>query len=92
MSYFNYCPCVRHFGRRKDVRKVETVQYKSLKYILNDVTSPYGKLRNTTNRPVMYVQCLQAIRAEIYMAYFNVGPKYSCYNLIVFIQLEILTC
>ncbi len=77
MSHFNYCPCVWHFGRRNDVRKVENVQYRSLKYVFNDFKSPYCELRKRADRPVMYVQRLRAILIEVYKAYFNIGPKYT---------------
>ena len=80
MSHFNYCPCVWHFGRRNDARKVENVQYRSLKYVFNDFKSPYGELRKRADRPVMYVQRLRAILIEAYKAYFNIGPKYTCDN------------
>ncbi len=34
MGHFNYCPCVWHFGRRTDVRKmIENVEFRCLKYI-----------------------------------------------------------
>ncbi len=56
MSHFNYCPCVWHFGRRYDVRKLENVPNRSLKYVFNDFKSPYGELRESAHRPLMYVQ------------------------------------
>ncbi len=64
MSHFNYCPCVWHFGRRADVRKIENVQFRCLKYIYNDFTSTYGELRKRAERPIMYVQRLRAISVQ----------------------------
>ncbi len=78
MSHFNYCPCVWHFARRNDVRKVENVQYRSLKHVFNDFKSPHGELKKRTYRLVMYVQRLRAILIEVYNAYFDIGSKYTC--------------
>ncbi len=66
MSHFNYCPCVWHFWRRKDIRKVKTVRYRSLKYLYNDFTSPYGELRKRADRQAMYLHALQAILVVFY--------------------------
>ncbi len=74
MSHFkcNYCPCVWHFARRTDVRKLENVlQFRCLKYIYNHFTSNYGELRKRSERPAIYAQGLWAIRIEVYKAYFS---------------------
>ncbi len=59
------------------MRKVKNLQYGSLKYVDNDFAPPCGELRKRADRPVMYVQRQRAI-LKVYMAYFNLGPKYTC--------------
>ena len=66
------------FGKRTDMRKIENVQFRCLKYIYNDFTSTYGEFEKEAERPVMYVQRLRAIHIEVYKAYFNIRPKYIC--------------
>ena len=38
----------------RDLRKIEKLQYKALKYVYNDFNSSYTDLRIMANRPLMY--------------------------------------
>ncbi len=45
LSFYNYCPVVWHFVGMEDTKKIEKVQYRALKFVFNDFTSPYSILR-----------------------------------------------
>ena len=43
-SNFNYCPFVWHFSSRKSINKIENIQKRALRFLLNDYSSDYETL------------------------------------------------
>ena len=41
---FNYCPLVWHFSPRKSVNKIENIQKRALRFLLNDYSWDYETL------------------------------------------------
>ena len=66
MSHINFCPIVWHFCGIKDLKKIEKIQYRALRYVYNDLTSSYASLRGRANRPLMYNQRLKQMMIEVY--------------------------
>ena len=50
-SNFNYGPLIWHFTTRKGIKKVEKVQERSLKFILNDYDKTYFQLLDISKKP-----------------------------------------
>ena len=66
LSHFNYCPIVWHFCSREDLRKIEKIQKRALRYVYNDFTSTYSELRCKANKPLLYTQRLKQILIQVY--------------------------
>ena len=49
-----------------NLRKVEKIQYKALKFVYNDFTSSYADLRKLARRPLMYTERQRCILVEVY--------------------------
>ena len=44
LSYFTFCSVIWHYCSMGNLRKVEKLQYKALKFVYNDFTSSYADL------------------------------------------------
>ena len=77
------CSVVWHFCSVYDMKKIEKVQYRALKYIYNDFDSSYSVLRKKGQRPLMYIERLKEMLVEVYKSYYKINPKYLNENVIV---------
>ena len=68
-SNFNYCPLVWHFSSRKSVNKIENIQKRALRFLLNDYSSDYETLLKRTNKCTMEVKRLRLLALEIFKAF-----------------------
>ena len=55
LSHFNLCSVIWHYCSMSNLRKVEQLQYKALKFVYNDFTSSCADLRKLTRRLLMIV-------------------------------------
>ena len=78
LSRFNFCPIIWHFCSNEDMRKIERIQKRSLRFIYNDFKSSYCELRQMSTRPLLYVQRLRYIVLEVFKIYHGLCPKYLC--------------
>jgi hypothetical protein len=76
MSHFNYCPLVWHCCKIGDMKKIEKIQERALRYVFNDFNSSYSELRSKANRPLLYVQRLRSLVVEVYKILNNQSPAY----------------
>ena len=67
---------VWHFVGMEDTKKIEKVQYRALKFVFNDFTSPYSILREQSGLPLLYIQRIRLLLIEIYKMYNLLGPMY----------------
>lgn len=81
VSSFNFCPVVWHFVSYENMKKIENVQKRALRFICNDFTSPYSVLRINAGKSLLYVQRLRCIALEVFKIYHNECPTYL-YSLI----------
>ena len=65
-SNFNYGPFIWHFTTRKGINKIEKVQERSLKFILNDCDKTYFQLLDISKKPSIEVNRLQILITEIF--------------------------
>ena len=73
---FNYCPLVWHFCSRKSINKIENIQKRALRFLLNDSSSDYETLLNKTNKCTMEVKRLRLLALEIFKAFNQNCPTF----------------
>ena len=73
---FNYCPLVWHFCSRKSINKIENIQKRALRFLLNDYSSDYETLLKKTNKHTMKVKRLRLLALEIFKAFNQNCPTF----------------
>ena len=73
-SNFNYAPLVWHFTTRKCTNKIEKIQERSLKFILNDYNKTYTQLLEISKNPTMEVKRLRVMVIEIFKTLNEINP------------------
>ena len=73
---FNYCPLVWHFCSAKSVKKIEKIQERLLRLLLNDYRSDYKSLLVKSSKSTMEVKRLRALALEIFRTLNNMNPEY----------------
>ena len=74
--FYNYCLVVWHTIGMKNTNKIEKVQFRVLKYILNDFKYPYSIFGEQSGLPLLYVKRIMVVLIEIYRMYNLLGPMY----------------
>ena len=75
-SNFNYGPVIWHFTTRKGINKIEKVQERSLKFILNDYDKTYFQLLDISKKPSMEVKRLRILITEIFKTLNDSNPVF----------------
>ena len=75
-SNFNYCPLVWHFSSRKSINKIENIQKRALRFLLNDYSSDYETILKKTNKCTMEVKRLRLLALEIFKAFNENCPNF----------------
>ena len=75
-SNFNCGPLIWHFTTRKGINKIEKVQERSLKFILNDYDKTYFQLLDISKKPFMEVKRLQILMAGIFKTLHDSNPVF----------------
>ena len=76
LSNFNYCPLVWHFSSCESIRKIEKIQKRCLRIILNDYKSDYETLLRNDNKPTMEIRRLRTLAVEIFKTLNEISPPY----------------
>ena len=76
LSNFNYCPLVWHFSSCESIRKIEKIQKRCLRIILNDYESDYEILLCNSNKPTMEIRRLKTLTVEIFKTLNEINPPY----------------
>ena len=78
LSHFNFCSIIWHYCSIHDLRKIEKLQYKALKYVHNDFISSYAELRIIAHRPLMFIERQRCILIElkVYKCLNQISPRY----------------
>ena len=66
MSNFSYCPLVWHICSVKSTKKVETIQERGLRIVLNDYQSDYKTLLEISGRELMCISRLKKLASFVY--------------------------
>ena len=73
---FNYCPLVWNFCSAKSVEKIEKIQKRALRILLNDYESNYETLLIKSNKCSMQVKRMQTLGIEIFKTLNSLNPEY----------------
>ena len=73
---FNYCPLVWHFSSKKSINKIENIQRRAIKFLLNDYSSDYETLLKKADKCTMEVKRLRTLALEIFKAFNDKSPSF----------------
>ena len=76
LCHFNYCSTIWHFCKMSDLKNMEKIQHRALKYVYNDFTSSYKELREKHNITLLFVNRVKELLIEVYKACYNISPYY----------------
>ena len=76
MSNFNYCAVVWMFTCKSSLSKLEDIQRRALRFVLDDYTSDYHELQNKANVPGVKIMALRYLAIEVYKCVNGLNPKY----------------
>ena len=70
MSHFNYCSSVCLFCGTPNTEKIDTLNKRILRFILQDYNSPYDSLLSEVNSNSLYKRRLQTMLIILYRSLF----------------------
>ena len=76
MSNFNYCPVIWMFTSKASLSKLETLQKRALRFVLNDYESTYQNLLHNCNVPGIKILLLRNLAIEVYKCVIKINPAY----------------
>ncbi|XP_057293813.1 uncharacterized protein LOC130622373 [Hydractinia symbiolongicarpus] len=75
-SNFNYCPLVWNFSSYKSLLRIEQIQKRAFRFLLNDNDSTYDELLLKAGKYQMSVYGLKTLCTEIYKTLHELNPTY----------------
>ncbi len=76
LSNLKYCPLVCHFCGVLNLKKMEKVQKRALRFAHNYFTSTYEELLAKGNHSTLYITRLRYIATEFYKSMNSLNPTY----------------
>ena len=76
MSNFNYCPVIWMFTSKASLSKLETLQKRALRFVLNDYESTDQHLLHNYNVPGIKILLLRNLAIEVYKCATKINPAY----------------
>ena len=76
MANFNHCPLVWMFCSKKLKTKLELLQKRALRFLLNDYESDYDHLLVQSNKPTIEVKHLRTLAIEIFKTINDLNPPF----------------
>ena len=73
---FNYCPLAWHFSTCDSIRKIEKMQKRCLRIVLDDYDSDYDVLLRKSGKITMEIKRLRVLTIEIFKKVNNLYPNY----------------
>ena len=73
---FNYCPLVWFLTDVKSIHKIEIIQKRALRFMLNDFESSYEDLLKKSRNPSMNLRRTGSLCIEIYKTTNNLNPEF----------------
>ena len=76
LSKFNYCPLVWHFCSKRDTDKMEKIQKRALRMVLDDYESDYETLLQKAKMQTLHLGRTKTLATEIYKTLHSLNPSY----------------
>ena len=76
LSNFNYCPLIWHFCSKIDTDKMEKIQKRGLRMVLDDCESDYETLLHKAKMQTLHVGRIKTLAIEIYKTLHSLNPSY----------------
>ena len=73
---FNYCPLVWHFSTCGSIRKIEKMQKRCLRIVLDDYDSHYDVLLRKSGKIAMEIKRFRVLTIEIFKKVNNLYSNY----------------
>ena len=91
MPHFQYCSTVLNFCRARNCEKLESLNKRALRIVLNDKVSSYQQLLHNSGGATLYNWRIQNMLITIYKCLnYESFPKYLCVSLYPLLQELIL--
>ena len=76
LSNFNYCALVWMLTNAKSVHKIEAIQKRTLRFMLNDHESSYEGLLKKSGNPGVNLRRTRSLWIEVYKIINNLNPEF----------------
>ena len=76
MSNFNYCPLIWMFTSKTSLSKLENIQKRALRFVLDDYQSGYNDLLQNANVPGIKIMLLRYLAIEVFKCINEINPAY----------------
>ena len=76
LANFNYCPLVWHFCSSVAMKKLERIQERTFRFLLEDYDSDYDQLLTKLNKPTLEIRRLRLLATEIFKTINNLNAPY----------------
>ena len=75
-SNFNYCPLVWHFCSKESTKKIENIQKRALRFLLEDYESDYETLLKKSGKCTMEIKRIRSLALEIFKTLHDLNPSF----------------
>ena len=76
MSNFNFCPVVWNFCGMIQIRKMEKIQERALRFVFNDVYSEYSELLQKAKSEMLHLKRIKVIACEVFKSLHGLNPSF----------------
>lgn len=74
LSNFNFCPMAWHFCSESNIKKMEKLQERALRFVYENYTSPYQELLDKINIPSLQIRRIRIMALETFKIINNMAP------------------
>ncbi len=76
LAHFNYGPMVWHFCGKAYTKKIELIQERGLRFLLNDQKSTYHELLEKCNYTTMPIRRIKTIAIEVFKSLHDLNQNF----------------
>ena len=76
LSNFNYCPLVWFISSTKSWKKIENLQKRAFRFLLNDYESSYEKLLEKSGKSTINLRSHRSLCLEVFKTVYELNPSF----------------
>jgi hypothetical protein len=76
LSNFSYCPIVWNFCAKGKVAMMEKIQKRALRFVFNDLNSPYKELLVRVGKDTLQTNRLKCLAVQVFKCIHKISPHY----------------